>query len=169
MSKAVKAVGNAVSGVVKGVVKAVTSVVKAVVDVVASVINFVAQPFMGMLGGMPDVPTAGAEAQRQQGVLIQRRGGNNNIPVVYGFRKVGGIVTFAETGSTNNQYMWVAYVLSEGPIEGLYELFLDDNQLPNDVIGNLNAGRTVDLTTGKYNGRVKLQFFNAFKRGNDEG
>ena len=160
MSKAVKAVGNAISGVVKGVVKAVTSVVRAVVDVVASVINFVAQPFMGMLGGMPDVPSAGAEAQRQQGVLIQRRGGNNNIPVVYGFRKVGGIVTFAETGSTNNQYMWVAYVLSEGPIEGLYELFLDDNQLPNDVIGNLNAGRTVDLATGKYNGRVKLQFFN---------
>ena len=160
MSKAVKAVGNAISGVVKGVVKAVTSVVKAVVDVVASVVNFVAQPFMGLLGGMPDIPSAGAEAQRQQGVLIQRRGGNNNIPVVYGFRKVGGIVTFAETGSTNNQYMWVAYVLSEGPIEGLYELFLDDNQLPNDVIGNLNAGRTVDLATGKYNGRVKLQFFN---------
>ena len=160
MSKAVKSVGKAISGVVKGVVNAVVGVVKAVVNVVASVINFVAQPFMGLLGGMPDMPNAGAEAERQQGVLVQRRGSNSNIPVVYGFRKVGSVVTFAETGSTNNQYLWVAHVLSEGVIEGLYELFLDDNQLPNDVVANLNAGRTVDVTTGKYAGRVKLQFFN---------
>jgi hypothetical protein len=119
MSKAVKAVGNAVSGVVKGVVKAVTSVVKAVVDVVASVVNFVAQPFMGMLGGMPDVPSAAAEAERQQGVLLQRQGSTVNIPVVYGYRKVGGIVTFAETGSTNNQYLWVAYVFSDVQLKDL--------------------------------------------------
>ena len=129
MSKAVKAVGRAVSGVVKGVVKAVGSVVKAVVNVVADVINFVAQPFMGLLGGAPDIPNAADEAAKQQGVLLQRQGSNVNIPVVYGYRKVGGIVTFAETGSTNNRYLWVAYVFSEGPVEGLRELFIDDNQI----------------------------------------
>ena len=123
MSKVFKAIGNAVTSVVKAVVNVVSSVVKAVVNVVASVVNFVAQPFMGMLGGMPDAPSASAEAQRQQGVLIQQKGSATNIPVVYGFRKIGSVVTFAETGSTKNQYLWVAHVLSEGVIEGLYELY----------------------------------------------
>ena len=160
MSKAVKAVGRAVSGVVKGVVKAVGSVVKAVVNVVADVINFVAQPFMGLLGGPPDVPGAGEEAAKQQGVLLQRQGSNVNIPVIYGYRKVGGIVTFAETGSTNNRYLWVAYVFSEGPVEGLREVFIDDNQLDINYVADLNAGSVVNITNGRFKDRVQLQFFN---------
>jgi hypothetical protein len=161
MSKVVKAVGKAVSGVVKAVAGVVKSVVKAVVGVVSAVINFVAQPFMGLLGGMPSMPNARQEAARQDGVLIQRQGSNVDIPVVYGMRKVGGNVTFAETGSNNNQYLWVAYVLSEGRIEGLRELFIDDFQIDDKYIQALQAGEgaPVDITDGKYNGRVRLQFY----------
>jgi hypothetical protein len=159
MSKVFKAVGNAVSSVVKGVVKAVTGIVKAVVNVVASVVNFIAQPFMGLLGGMPDMPNAAAEADRQQGVLIQRTGSVTNIPVIYGYRKVAGSVTFAETGSTSNRYLWVAYVFAEGPVEGLREVFIDDIQLPASIIGQLNLGNTVNINEGKYAGRVQLQWF----------
>ena len=144
--------------VVKGVVKAITGVVKAVVDVVSSVVNFVVQPFLGLFGGY-DVPNAEQEAARQQGVQGQRTGSVTPIPVVYGYRKVGGAVTFAETGSTNNQYLWVAYVLSEGEIEGLRQLFLDDNELPSTIVADLNNGKTVDITTGKYKDRVRLQFY----------
>jgi hypothetical protein len=122
MSKVFKAVGNAVSSVVKAVVNVVSSVVKAVVNVVASVINFVAQPFMGMFGGVPDVPGAAAEAARQQGVLLQREGSDVSVPVVYGYRKVGGHVAFAETGADNNKYLYVVYVFSEGTVEGLREV-----------------------------------------------
>lgn len=159
MSKVFKAVGNAVTSVVKGVVNVVSSVVKAVVNVAASVVNFVAQPFMGLLGGTPDVPSAAAEEQRQQGVLIQREGSNVNIPVVYGYRKVGGIVTFAETGSTNNKYLYVAYVFSEGLVEGLREVYIDDWLLPVNLTGNLNAGQVVDITTDRYKDRVRLQWY----------
>jgi hypothetical protein len=80
------------------------------------------------------------------------------LPIVYGYRQVGGAITFAETGSTNNQYLWVAYALSEGSIEGLRELFVDDEQLPADIIPRLNNGETVDVESGKYKGRVRLQF-----------
>lgn len=159
MSKVFKAIGKAVTSVVKGVVKAVTSVVKAVVGVIASVINFVAQPFMGMLGGMPDTPTAEAEAERQQGVLVQTQGSNVNIPIVYGYRKVGGAVVFAETGSTNNRYLYVAYVFSEGCVEGLREVFIDDWLLPVNLTANLNAGQVVDVNADRYNGRVRLQWY----------
>jgi Putative phage tail protein len=159
MSKVFKAIGNAVSGVVKAVVNVVSSVVKAVVNVVSSVINFIAQPFMGLLGGMGDMPNAASEAERQQGVLIQRAGSVVNIPVIYGYRKVGGTVTFAETGSTDNKYLWVAYVFSEGPVEGLREVFIDDFQMPADIVGLLNSGQPVNITSGKYANRVLLQFF----------
>jgi hypothetical protein len=151
---------NAVKSVVKAVVNVVKSVVKAVVNVVSSVINFVTQPFMGLLGGQPDIPSAAAESERQQGVLLQKEGSNVNIPIVYGFRKVGGIVTFAETGSTKNKFLYVAYVLSEGVVEGLREVFLDDWQLPAEQAASLNAGNLITVANDpRYGGRVQLQFF----------
>jgi hypothetical protein len=158
MAKVFKAIGNAITSVVKAVVNVVSNVVKAVVNVAASVVNFVAQPFMGMLGGTPDIPTAAAEVERQQGVLVQREGSNVAIPVVYGYRKVGGSVVFAETGSTNNRYLYVVYVFSEGLVEGLREVFIDDWQLPINLTANLNAGQVVDVTTDRYAGRVRLQW-----------
>jgi hypothetical protein len=143
---------------VKGVVKVVKGIVKGIVDIAGSIINFVTQPFLGLLGGMPGMPDAAGEAQRQQGVLVTQQGSNVQLPIVYGYRQVGGAITFAETGSTNNQYLWVAYALSEGSIEGLRELFVDDEQLPADIIPRLNNGETVDVESGKYKGRVRLQF-----------
>jgi hypothetical protein len=153
MSKVVKAVTN----VVKGVVNVVKNVVKAVVNVVSSVINFVAQPFMGLLGGAPDLSSNAAEEQRQQGILIQQQGGGAvPIPVVYGYRKLAGTVTFAETGSTNNKYLWVAYTFSEGPVAGLREVWINDEQLPSTIIGDLNASKTVNIAEGKFKGRVSM-------------
>jgi len=158
MAKVFKAIGNAVTSVVKAVVNVVSSVVKAVVNVVADVVNFVAQPFLGMLGGMPDIPSAAAEADRQQGVLIQQTGSNIDIPVVYGFRKVGGTVVFAETGSTNNKYLYVVYVFSEGVVEGLRKVFIDDWELPTNLTANVNAGQIVDVNADRYNGRVRMMW-----------
>lgn len=158
MAKAVKAVGNAFSGVVKGVVNVVKSVVKAVVNVVASVVSMVVQPFMGLLGGPPEIGSQ-QEAERQQGVLIQTNGGGAvPVPVVYGQRKVAGVVTFAETGSTNNRYLWVVYTFSEGPINGLRTVYLNDEELPATLIASLNAGTQVNISEGKFKGRVSMLF-----------
>lgn len=159
MSKVFKKIGKAISSVVKSVVKAVTSVVKAVVDVVSSVVNFVTQPFLGALGAVPDVPSASQEAERQQGVLLQSQGSNTDIPVVYGYRKIGGTVVFAETGSTNNKYLWVAYVLSEGPVEGIRDIFIDDYQLPANIVESINSGAVTNVQADRYKDRTQLQFF----------
>lgn len=159
MSKVFKAIGNAITGVAKAVVKAVSGVVKAVVNVVSSIVNFVASPFMGLLGGVGNIPNASEETARQDGVLIQRTGSRENIPIVYGYRKVAGKIIFAETGSTNNKYLWVAYVFSEGLVEGVHEVWLDDTQLSTAVVTGLNAGQIVNVPDAKYAGRVQLQWF----------
>ena len=164
MAKAVKSVVKGVVNVVKGVVKAigsvVTGVVKAVGKVVTSVVNFVASPFMNALG-IPDATTKTTEETRQQGVLVQTQGSYVDLPVVYGYRKIAGTVVYAETGAEENKYLWVAYALCEGTVEGLRELTIDDVQMPADTAGKLNAGQIVDITdsTSKYAGRVRLQFF----------
>ena len=169
MSKVVKAVTGAVSNVVSGVVKAVGSVVsgvvKAIGSVVSAVVNFVASPFMGMFG-MPDVPTNDSESNRITGVLVQKSGTNVNVPVVYGYRKVGGIVTFAETGSDNNKYLWVAYVLSEGQCEGVREIWINDTQIPSSNIPGINnqqmvtvSGKDSQGVDSKLNGLTTLQLF----------
>ena len=155
MSSVVRAVTN----VVNAVVNVVSAVVNAVVNVVSAVVNFVASPFMGLMGGLGDVPSGAAESQRQDGVLIQKQGSTTNIPVVYGYRQVAGTVIFAETGSSNNQYLWVAYVFSEGPVEGINEVWLDDNQLSTTVVQQLNNGQIVDVPDAKYSGRVRYQWF----------
>ena len=127
--------------------------------VVDKVVDFVMKPFLGMMGVPTMDMSAPAEAERQQGVLLQRQGSVNNVPVVYGYRKLGDIVTFAETGSTDNKYLWVAHVFSEGTVAALRNIYIDDNLLPDGITTKLNAGQTVEVDSGKYNGRVKLQFF----------
>ena len=158
MSKVFKAVGNAISGVVKAVGNIVSGVVKAIGKVVTAVVNFVASPFMSLFG-VPDAPGASQEAERQQGVLVQRQGSNVNLPLIYGYRRAAGIVVYAETGADNNKYLWVAYAMCEGVVEGLHQLFIDDNQLPSSIVGRLNAGETVDITEGRFKDRVRLQWY----------
>jgi hypothetical protein len=160
MSKVFKAVGKAVSSVVKAVVKVASSVVKAVVNVASTVLDFVISPFMGLLGGMPKIPDYNESANQQaQGVQLQYTGSTNAIPIAYGLRKLGGKISFVETGSTDNKYMYVSYIFSEGPVEGIYKLFIDDVELDLSIPASLNAGRTVDVTTGKYAGRIQFQWY----------
>ena len=128
--------------------------------IVDSALDFVMKPFMGNMGiGAISQIGGAAEAERQQGILVQRQGSVSNIPVVYGYRKVGDIITFAETGSTDNKYLWVAHVLSEGTIAGLRNLYIDDYQISDDVVKALNAGSVVNVGSGKYKDRVRLQLF----------
>ena len=157
MGKAFEAIGNFVGDVVGGVVDAVVGVVNAVVSVAASVVNMVVQPFMALFGGVPDMPSNTSEANRQQGVLLQVQGGGAvNIPVIYGYRKVGGITTFAETGQDDNKYLWVVYTFAEGPVGGLREVFLNDEALTSSIVSSLNSGVQIDIGEGKYKGRVSM-------------
>lgn len=147
-------VGFFIGGPVGAVIGAGLGATKVGEKVVNTVLDFVLQPF---LGNIPNID-AGSEADRQQGVLIQRQGSDENIPVMYGYRKLGGTVAFAETGSSNNKYLYVAYVFCEGPVEGLREVFIDDWQLPTALVGDLNANRLVTVNADRYKDRVQLQF-----------
>ena len=105
------------------VVGFVEDVVDVVVDVVENVI--------GWLIPQPPIPDFGDDfaEQQAQGILVNKFRANASIPVVYGTRKVGGNVVFLETSGTDNQYLYMALVLSEGEINSVETLFVNENQV----------------------------------------
>ena len=154
---AIVSIGTAV---VAAIVAAGPIAIIAATIAVAAVVAYVVTPFLTPdYGDMGAGGAMGDSQSIQQGVLVTRTGSDQSIPVIYGYRKAGGIITFAETGNTDNKYLYVAYVFCEGAVEGIQDLFIQDFQMPSSIIQELNAGKIVNVSEGKYAGRAKLQFF----------
>ena len=113
-------VGDVITETVDFVGDVVTGVVDVVVDVVDEVISWVVP--------QPEIPEFSEEFEEQQarGILVNKFTANSSIPVVYGTRKVGGNVVFVETSGTDNQYLYMAVVLSEGEIDSVQTLFVNN-------------------------------------------
>ena len=126
-----------------------------VVGVVESVVDIVMSPF-----GMADFGTGDLSAQQTQqeilGPLLNKDSGVGNIPIVYGKRRVGGYRVFVSTNGTNNEYLYVAIVLSEGQIDALETIYIDDVEVP---MSSYAHGTQATPTTGAYQNRVVTQFF----------
>ena len=107
---------------------------QAVVDFVAPVVDFVSDlvgDFVGWLVPQPEIPDFGENFadQTNRGVLVNKFNANAHIPIVYGTRKVGGNVVFLETSGTDNQYLYMAIILSEGEVNDISSIFINDNQV----------------------------------------
>ena len=107
----------------------------------------------------------------QRGVLVNKESNIEQIPVIYGTRRVGGVRVFVSTdgtyktvgGSTNwysgyhpdtevyddvtgtptNEYLYIALVLAEGEVESITDIYVDD--LP--------------ITDSKYTGLVNYNVY----------
>ena len=105
----------------------VVGFVEDVVDVFVDVIEEV----IGWIVPQPEIPDFGDQdvEQNAKGVLVNKFSANAHIPVVYGTRKVGGNVVFLETSGSDNQYLYMAIILSEGEISSVDTLFVNDQQV----------------------------------------
>ena len=136
-------VGDVVTETVDFVGDVITSVVDVVVDVVEEVVSWVVPP--------PEIPDFSEEFEEQQarGILLNKFLANSSIPVVYGTRKVGGHVVFVETSGTDNQYLYMAVVLSEGEINSVETLFVNNHQVT--LSGSLTDGTQRTVTDADAN------------------
>jgi hypothetical protein len=136
-------VGDVITETVDFVGDVVTGVVDVVVDVVDEVISWVAP--------QPEIPefTEEFEEQVARGILVNKFTANSSIPVVYGTRKVGGNVVFVETSGTDNQYLYMAVVLSEGEINSVETLFVNNHQVT--LSGSLTDGTQRTVTSADAN------------------
>ena len=106
-------------------VQIITDVVDDVVTGITDVIGDV----IGWLIPTPDIPDYGGLQQDQnaKGALVNKFSANATIPIVYGTRKVGGNVVFLETSGADNQYLYMAIILSEGEINDISSIQINDN------------------------------------------
>ena len=103
-----------------------------------------------------DVPdysgnTATGATQVNSGILINKVGTNNQIPVVYGERKIGGSRVYVSTDGTNNEYMYIAMVFCEGEINAFKELYFDDKLIAEGTI-------TTQVNNPAYSKDNRLQY-----------
>ncbi len=117
--------------------KAAEKVIGAAIDIVSDVVDIavdLVEDVIGWLNPIPDIPDYGdiQPDQNARGVLVNKFSANSHIPVVYGTRKVGGNVVFLETSGTDNEFLYMAIVLSEGEIDDITSIFVNDNQVTFD-------------------------------------
>ena len=142
--------------IIKDVVKTVVNVFKSIIKFVGDIVGFVFNPM-----GAFDTPTGPTNPEQEaQGVTITKAGTNQPIPVVYGFRRVGGNLTFVETNGTSNKYLYAVFALCEGEIEGIHKILVEDVELPYPSGATYTPGQVYTVTEGRFANRIQFQVFN---------
>ncbi len=126
-------------------------VIDVVVDLAIDVISW--------LNPIPEIPDFGGNQPdlNARGVLVNKFSANAHIPIVYGTRKVGGNVVFVETSGTDNEFLYMAIILSEGEIDGITKIFVNDNEVslttpnPAPISGILTDGVSVQVDSSDSN------------------
>jgi hypothetical protein len=104
---------------IKSIVKGVVNVVKSVVNVVTSIVGDVISWFIDL----PDQPNLDQEARS---ALVNKNSNIEQIPVIYGTRRVGGTIVFVETSGSKNTYLYLCLVLGEGEVQAIGNVYIDD-------------------------------------------
>jgi hypothetical protein len=153
--------GGVVSAVVSGGKKLVSSGSKFLGTAISSVFNGGFNPYVALgifaIGWLftrsmkPDVPDFGTNdfEETERGILLNKQSNNACIPVIYGERLVGGTRVFIETSGTDNTYLYVALVLSEGEVNSIEEIRVDDKVVTFD--GTLTHGTTREVASSDSN------------------
>lgn len=68
----------------------------------------------------------GQDSYSNNGYLTNTRSADATLPVVYGRFRVGGNIVYMSSTGTDNEYLHMVITLSEGPIEGIEAVYLDE-------------------------------------------
>ena len=99
----------------------------------------------------PEVPDFGTNdfEETERGILVNKQSNNACVPVIYGERLVGGTRVFIETSGTDNTYLYVALVLSEGEVNSIEQIRVDDKVVTFD--GALTHGTVREVASSDSN------------------
>ena len=70
----------------------------------------------------------GLVTPEDQGILTNKVSNSAPVPVVYGFRKIGGSKVY-QACTDDNKNFWMCVVLGEGEIQGIQKVYIDDDEL----------------------------------------
>jgi hypothetical protein len=118
------------------------SIFKSVTKIFKSVVKIITKP-LSWLSPKIDIPDYGTSEfdEYEKGILLNKQSNDASIPVIYGERLVGGTRVFLETSGTDNTYLYMALVLSEGEISDITEIRVDDKTVTwsGDLADNIQV------------------------------
>ena len=85
----------------------------------------------------------------ERGILLNKQSNDANVPIVYGERLIGGTRVFMETSGTDNTYLYMAIVMSEGEINSIEEIRVDDKVVT--FASAFSDGTAVEVGSGDSN------------------
>jgi hypothetical protein len=97
------------------------------------------------------------QLRKFEGINVNQNGQLQNIPVIYGLRKVTPIRAFASVAKSDTKKLYAVYVLGEGPITKVNRLYIDGNEIP------LNSVTTATIhkpSSGPYANNFRIEFYN---------
>jgi len=142
-----------------GVVQTVTTAVQAVSK--TPVFRFFQNPLVQLGATLflswalrpktPEIPDFATNSfdEFEKGILLNKQSNDANIPVIYGERLVGGTRVFVESSGTDNQYLYIALVLSEGEINSIEEILIDEK--PVTFASSFTDGNAVEVDSSDSN------------------
>ena len=86
----------------------------------------------------------------EKGLLVNKQSNDINIPVVYGERLVGGSRILVESSGTDNEFLYIALVLSEGEINDITEIRINDQPVTWSADLADNTQVTVNSSDSNY-------------------
>ena len=142
-------------GVIKSIKKKIKKVVKTAVNIVVKAVSWLTPSFPNFPeSSFGDTPMDSYE----KGLLLNKQSNDANIPVIYGERLIGGTRVFVQTGGNSNLYLYVALVLSEGEINSVEQIFINDRLI--NWNGALTHGTVRQTTQGAKNYYVRRTYAN---------
>ncbi len=105
----------------------------------------------GFLGLFPKVKVKKSLVNEDRFTDLDLQIQAKSIPIIYGVRKTDAIPVFADTLKNNSAEVYVAFVLCEGEIGGLYDVYVEGNSLicndaaDFDARATQNSDKTVEV------------------------
>ena len=135
-------------GIIKKIIKPIIKIIP----------KFISNPIVGigvslflswiLRPKVPDIEDFGTNQfdDFERGILVNKQSNDSNIPIIFGERLTGGTRVFMETSGTDNTYLYMAIVMSEGEINDIEEIRVDDKAVT--WASSLSDGTEVEVGSG---------------------
>lgn len=137
------AVATVAATVVVGVVAAAGAV---------AIANKLAKSMTPELGTAAEFDTQGA-----QGIMVNKTGSSQSLPVIYGKTRTGGVRVFAETSGTDNVYLHLVFAIGEGEMNKCSAIYFDGVEAGSQT-GTGAQDWPDSAIHSPWNGKVKMYF-----------
>ena len=140
-----------------------TAIVGASTGIAFTIVSTVISVGLSYLSNRLFTPGGGQDEQPDidMGILANTKSNSAPVPVIYGYRKVGGSVVYQDC-TNNNKDFWMVLVIGEGEIQGIEKIYIDDDELvlnsnaPDNHLTVTDSLDTVQATTIVTGTRYKI-------------